>query len=223
MRFDRTRVTTAIRRRRTTGMIFPVVGLVLLLTATTGWSFTALYVFGDSLSDTGNNPAPAPSYYNGRYSNGPLWVEYLSADLGLPYNASNNFAESGSTTADLASQIAGVAPSANLPSALFTVESGGNDFIANVFWDLIHPTTKVNALTATQAFQSVAVQLKVVRNGPSVNLVANNLYPGLPYFIETSTNLSTWSGSETITPTGATATVTITNGPGANVFYRVRY
>jgi phospholipase/lecithinase/hemolysin len=361
MRFARRGLTTTTRRNRTTGMMFCVAWLLLLLSATTGRSFTALYVFGDSLSDTGNNPAtPAQSYYNGRYSNGPLWVEYLSADLGLPYNASNNFAYAGSTTSDLATQIAGVTPSTNLPSALFTLESGGNDFLENalalgtndagwsnavatsvanltnavsalfalgareiavgnlanigqtpaaalfasepgfasyvdskvalfnallaagitnvmqqnpglriyllddnalltkilsapasygftvttvgaledpnltdksfngpgadyVFWDLIHPTTKVNALTAAAAFQSVAVQLNVMRNGPSVNLAASNLYPGLPYIIETSTNLSTWSAYETITPTGATASVTLTNEPGANVFYRVRY
>jgi phospholipase/lecithinase/hemolysin len=55
--------------------------------------FDALYVFGDSLSDTGNdliltkliglNPAVPPSesphrtYYEGRFSNGPISFEYL--------------------------------------------------------------------------------------------------------------------------------------------------
>ncbi len=59
-------------------------GLTLLLA---GWllpvvpahAYDALYAFGDSLIDTGNNPAPAGVYYEGRFSNGPLWVEYLSA------------------------------------------------------------------------------------------------------------------------------------------------
>ena len=86
--------------------IFPAVLLALFLTATTGYSFTALYSFGDSLTDTGRTPpSPPSSYFNGRYSNGPLWVEYLSAQLGLSYNASNNFAVSGSTTSNLLSQI----------------------------------------------------------------------------------------------------------------------
>jgi len=56
-------------------------------------SYEALYVFGDSLSDTGNDfiattasglsPAVPPSvspnrsYYQGRFSNGPIAVEYL--------------------------------------------------------------------------------------------------------------------------------------------------
>ena len=53
-------------------------------------TFTNLYVFGDSLSDVGNvyvatgGSQPASPYYDGRYSNGPVWVEYLAADLGLP-------------------------------------------------------------------------------------------------------------------------------------------
>ena len=114
----------------TTRMIFRAILLALFLNAATGYSFTALYAFGDSLSDTGRNPAsPAQSYFNGRYSNGPLWVEYLSANLGLPYNAANNFAVSGSTTSDLLPEIAGLPASSNLPSALFTIESGGNDFL----------------------------------------------------------------------------------------------
>lgn len=56
-----------------------------------------LYVFGDSLSDTGNvftgsGTAIPPSgdfpfsdtYFDGRFSNGPIWVERMAVDLGLP-------------------------------------------------------------------------------------------------------------------------------------------
>ena len=46
-----------------------------------------IYVFGDSLSDTGNLfeltdtvEPPSPPYFDGRFSNGPVWVEIL-ADL----------------------------------------------------------------------------------------------------------------------------------------------
>jgi phospholipase/lecithinase/hemolysin len=60
--------------------------------------FSKVYVFGDSLVDTGNvyiatsadpnDPfptfPPSPPYYNGRHSNGPLWVEVMAAELGLP-------------------------------------------------------------------------------------------------------------------------------------------
>ena len=338
--------------------IFPAVLLALILTATTGYSFTALYSFGDSLTDTGRNPpSPASSYFNGRYSNGPLWVEYLSAQLGLSYNASNNLAVSGSTTSNLLSQIAGLAPSTNLESALFTVWPGGNDFlhsislgnndaawsnvIANavlnltnaigtlytngarevivpnlpnlgqtpfilgtspgfsayldsklaqyntqlasaltntmqrnaglriypmdansffnaiisapatfgftvttkgaledpsltdksftgpgadyVFWDIIHPTTKGHGLIATVAFQLVGAELKIAPSGANFNLTVLNLSPGLPYTIQSSTNLSAWSDYQTLTAAGTNTTVTVTNAPGTNVFYRVRY
>ncbi|WP_414752753.1 SGNH/GDSL hydrolase family protein [Anabaena sp. CCY 9910] len=58
-------------------------------------NFTGLYVFGDSLSDTGNtynisnlfnplNPIPpSPPYEPGRFSNGPIWVDYVGSKLGL--------------------------------------------------------------------------------------------------------------------------------------------
>lgn len=59
--------------------------------------YSDLVIFGDSLSDTGNvlalttafTPSPFPVYpaAPGRFSNGPVWVEYLAAGLGLPAGA----------------------------------------------------------------------------------------------------------------------------------------
>ena len=63
-------------------------------------SFDRLYVFGDSLSDNGNEfiglnyiqenldphieiDAPSPPYFPGRESNGFVWTDYLAQDLGL--------------------------------------------------------------------------------------------------------------------------------------------
>ncbi|HEY9725579.1 MAG TPA: SGNH/GDSL hydrolase family protein [Chroococcales cyanobacterium] len=56
-------------------------------------SFSSMYVFGDSLSDTGNTfnvskaltgtGYPQPPYFEGHLSNGPNWVDYLAEDLGL--------------------------------------------------------------------------------------------------------------------------------------------
>lgn len=341
-------------------LIFSAVWLVLYWPATTGRSFSALYVFGDSLSDTGRNPAPAGNYYEGRYSNGPLWVEYLSAELGIAYNPSNNFAVSGSTSTNLLAQIAGLTPSTNLQTGLFTLESGGNDFIANtvtglvnntswailltnivnnmtnavgalytngarnilvgdlanlaqtpafmaadteaysnlviskvtlfdemlyaamtnempkysglrlyltddyaalsnvlsapavygftvitqgaledlnltnksftgpganyVFWDTLHPTTNLHALTAAAAFDCVAAELQLVRSGTNFSLNVNNLYPTLPYTIESSTNLTTWSTYEATMPITTNLTLTVTNGRGkTGVYYRVSY
>lgn len=61
----------------------------LLLFGTAGTARAApLYVFGDSLSDTGNlyaasgGAVPPPTrYFEGRFSNGPVWVETLAKAL----------------------------------------------------------------------------------------------------------------------------------------------
>ena len=83
---------------------------------TSAGPFSSMYVFGDSLSDTGNTvavlasqnlgrPFPFAGPYNGgSFSNGPLWVEYLAYGLGLPGTAAsfmvggNNFAFAGART-----------------------------------------------------------------------------------------------------------------------------
>ena len=64
----------------------------------------SLFVFGDSLSDNGNlykliKYPPAP-YYNGHFSNGPVWVEYLPSLTGLGFTASQDYAVGGAFTGD---------------------------------------------------------------------------------------------------------------------------
>lgn len=71
-----------------TGFIFFSFMLPLKAAAAT---FSQLFVFGDSLSDTGNlfnasgETAPPENlgYFNGRVSNGPNWIDYLAQDLNL--------------------------------------------------------------------------------------------------------------------------------------------
>jgi phospholipase/lecithinase/hemolysin len=93
---------------------FPASVAALLLTAITpaqAASFSALYSFGDSLSDVGNyfinsgGISPAPPYANGQFSNGPLWVKDLSAAWGLgtvtaSLAGGNDYAWAGATTAN---------------------------------------------------------------------------------------------------------------------------
>ncbi len=52
--------------------------------------YSQLFVFGDSLSDSGNifnltggSFPPSPPYFPGRFSNGPNWVDRFAAELGL--------------------------------------------------------------------------------------------------------------------------------------------
>jgi phospholipase/lecithinase/hemolysin len=52
--------------------------------------FTDVFIFGDSLSDQGNievltgGSIPGADFYNGRFSNGPVWADTLSQSLGVP-------------------------------------------------------------------------------------------------------------------------------------------
>lgn len=120
-------------------------------------SFSGIFVFGDSLSDTGNlslvtagtadpQPNPTQPYDGGRFSNGPLWVEGLASGLGLAGQANpfllggNNFAFAGARTGTsdsppgvLAQAFGiwggGLAPNPLRadPDALYVVVGGGND------------------------------------------------------------------------------------------------
>jgi len=66
--------------------------------------FSRIVVFGDSLSDTGNfyhftgGHVPPPPYLDGRFSNGPLWVEYLAQSLGMQVLPEDDYAVAGATT-----------------------------------------------------------------------------------------------------------------------------
>jgi phospholipase/lecithinase/hemolysin len=117
--------------------------------------FSSLFVFGDSLSDTGNlslalpsfAPDPAQPYASGRFSDGPLWVETFADGLGLSIQANpvlgraipllaggNNYAFAGATTAGVLGQVAGVFPFYSRvssltydPAGLYVLVAGGND------------------------------------------------------------------------------------------------
>src|SRR5271170_856297 len=57
-------------------------------------SYDNLYVFGDSYCDVGNifavtgGAEPAAPYYNGRFSNGPIWLDHVAGFLGVPLKPS---------------------------------------------------------------------------------------------------------------------------------------
>lgn len=113
-------------------------------------AYTALFAFGDSLSDAGNDylidggTDPVSPYYQGHFSNGLTWVEDLSNMLGLrPLSPSlaggNDFAFGGAETGptaiegvnpgDLLFQVAQYAVLHPTPvgGALYTLDIGGND------------------------------------------------------------------------------------------------
>ena len=91
--------------------------------------FDALYAFGDSLTDTGRRPAEPLLHYEGRWSNGPLWVEYMSTLLGLAYDPDKNLAHSGAQCDDTYQQVIDFTPTNDVSLSLFVVWAGGNDFL----------------------------------------------------------------------------------------------
>lgn len=117
-----------------------------LTAAGSAQAYSNAYFFGDSLSDTGNiftltgGATPAAPYFNGRFSNGPVWVETLADRLGLPLTdtaslqGGNNFAFGGARTSggsipSLLAQVGGFTGAAGSldPGALYVVVAGGND------------------------------------------------------------------------------------------------
>jgi outer membrane lipase/esterase len=114
-----------------------------------------MFVFGDSLMDTGNlyiattgagSPTPiSPPYFNGRFSNGPLFDELIAGTYGITLTPSllggNNFSWAGAQTGtgvssgfipNVQTQIgsfltsrSGVAD----PNAVYWIEGGGNDVL----------------------------------------------------------------------------------------------
>jgi phospholipase/lecithinase/hemolysin len=107
--------------------------------------FSNIVVIGDSLSDTGRTFStigiPPPPYYNGRVSNGPVWIEYLAPQLKLAYDPLSNFSWAGANTGrtnvftglpgmlDELDEFLGLLPRKADKKALYVVWGGANDFI----------------------------------------------------------------------------------------------
>jgi phospholipase/lecithinase/hemolysin len=144
-----------------------------------------LVVFGDSLSDTGNVfrasggvYPPNPPYFQGRYSNGPVWVEYLANKLNLTVAQSQNFALGGATTGN--SSINGLPgalsqvqtftathPDAD-PHALYILWAGANDYL----YGAADPTVAIaNLEKSLQSLASIGAQKILVANLPDLGQV----------------------------------------------------
>ena len=141
--------------------------------------FSQMFVFGDSVSDvgtlfslTGGIVPPTPPYFNGRFSNGPVWVENLAPRLGLTFNPSTDFAIGGATTG---TQNVGSTSSAILPglqsevdnfvvanqtgadpNALYVVWAGANDYLGGGSTDFA--TTVNNLATAVTKLTAVGAK-----------------------------------------------------------------
>ncbi len=160
-----------------------------------GFSPSKVIVFGDSLSDMGNIEAatfgivPGSSYYNGRFSNGPAWVEWLAGDLGVgplaPSTAGgNNFAYGGGQTSgaggiggafirDVDEQLSQYFASRSVDAnALYVVWAGANDLFdgeTNVNAPVGRIAAALEALVAAGARQFLVPSLPLLGRIPQYN------------------------------------------------------
>ncbi len=144
----------------------------LAAASATASAYSNMYVFGDSLSDSGNvfaatsGAIPSAPYSNGRFSNGPTYADNLFGILGFgtltpSLLGGNNFAFGGATAApgtfagplptDLGTQVTNfrnLAGGADA-NALYVVWAGANDLRAATA--VTAPTVINNALTGVSS------------------------------------------------------------------------
>ncbi|MCY7337639.1 MAG: autotransporter domain-containing protein [Chamaesiphon sp.] len=143
--------------------------------------------FGDSLSDNGNTfrttgglLPPSPPYFNGRFSNGPVWIENVISSFNL-FNTSNNFAVGGATSGTgntvstafpgLTTELDGflqASPQVD-PNRLFVVWAGANDYLGG---GQTNPAVPVgNLATAIQRLTAAGATQIVVPNLPDLGKI----------------------------------------------------
>lgn len=177
-----------------------VLGLILLATTAAAGPFTDLVVFGDSLSDIGNiaqatansiftSPTPGPYYYQGRFSNGPNYVDSLSAGLGIASfthssASGNDFAYGGAKTTgssfpyslfikDVDDQVAAYRSTRTAnATTLYLVFAGSNDLIdgqTNMTVPVNSLNSSINSLITAGARQFLVLNLPLLGNTPRYN------------------------------------------------------
>jgi outer membrane lipase/esterase len=151
-------------------------------------SIDGVTTFGDSLSDNGNafgatggTVPPSPPYFNGRFSNGPVWIENFTSGLKLAPGASSNFAFGGATsgTANTVNNaLPGLtteldrfllaSPRVN-PNQLFVVWIGANDYLGG---GVTNPAIVVgNISTSLQRLTGAGAQQLLVANLPDLGRI----------------------------------------------------
>ena len=154
-----------------------------------------LLVFGDSLSDMGNakaswlNVPDVPPYWQGRFSNGAVWVEYLSdaysvnTTIGASTQPGDNRAFGGSQTGQGYSYLVLPNVGAQINEYLANVQStipantvislwaGGNDFLygsANANTIVANMESHIRALATAGADEFIVPNLPPLETTPEI-------------------------------------------------------
>ncbi len=186
---------------KSTGMVLIALGMMTLAGgAARGGQVTGIVSFGDSLSDLGNfyaatagaSPPSALHYDQGRFSNGPIWLEYLAHDLGIAaptasVNGGTDYAYGGAMTGmgttsstflgatatvpnigtQIATYLGSHTPS---PNQLFTIWGGANDFLnggqTNPFIPAQNIATEITTLALAGAKHFIVPNLAALGSLP---------------------------------------------------------
>jgi phospholipase/lecithinase/hemolysin len=196
---------------KTTRIALIAAGMIALFCGgARGGQITGIVSFGDSLSDVGNDyigskgtqPAPPSDYYQGRFTNGGNWLDYLAKDLGLaaptPYLAGgSNYAFGGASTGagyttfvpgqqvpNVDTQI-GAYLATNTPSAsqLFTIWAGANNLLIGNQSDPTVPAhdiaNEITALAGAGAKQFLIPNLPLLGEIPLTNTMSASVRQSL--------------------------------------------
>lgn len=180
-------------------------GITLSAPAWAG-NYSGIFAFGDSLSDTGNlllatstppgipgvNPQPVPPYSNGRFSNGPVWVQDLSASLGLgavtpSLGGGNDYAFGGAQTGNTVVNPVGPGNSIDLPSQLAQFQASHTTAPSNALYtvwigsnDLFFGLATGNAATALTVEKQAVANVDGFLGGLAALGARNILLVGVP-------------------------------------------
>jgi phospholipase/lecithinase/hemolysin len=174
-----------------TAVLAAVIATALGSTSAFATAISNIFVIGDSGVDAGNynadprpqfNPfrLPSPPYFSGRWSNGPVWTDYVyqsyfGTNMRPSEAGGTNYAYGGAISGganakrpDIPSQVRSMTEQTTRlltdkggvldPTALYIVSGGGNDFAANQLLGNPLSTATVTA-NASAAFNSIIAQL----------------------------------------------------------------
>jgi phospholipase/lecithinase/hemolysin len=179
-------------------------------------SYSQIYVFGDSLSDTGNlynnlgqQFPPSPPYFDGRFSNGLLWVENLAFELNLTPNQATNFAFAAAGTG-ISSQFVNANPPISLTvpgllgqvnnyvtplintgqntdsDALYILWAGALDYL---FGNITPSESTTNIAQAITSLTNIGAKNLLIGNLPDLGLLPSTINTPNSSILTTLTNL----------------------------------
>ena len=205
--------------------LFKIITICCFYLPSVAWSYpyTEIYVFGDSLSDTGRlfetiGIPPSPPYYEGHTSNGPLWVEHLAELLELTYNPETNFAWVGALTGTTNTwdatfpdiELSGLQQQVDQyledttaadPNALYVVWAGANDFLDEITNPQETITTAItNLTTAVTKLQNHGAKHILVPNLPNLGQVPRTLASDVSGIMTVLTSTYNKSLAESLQP-----------------------